>query len=893
MQNPSGCEICNRPESTDGLWCSSEMTTIYSHPPENGSEGVVLDDHLNDVAARVEYVVPPGARTPAGEPLRPVVKTLGYVHDLGKATTFFQDYLLDDRQPDNELLRHHAPLGAFAAYFALDARGFDTETCLAGFVAVAKHHGSLPDITDYIHTRAHRREGVEPRERNSAERRQNAVAKQIKNIDDNARELVSTVFEAATAGAEEWASFRDGFGELLDDIADTVAATGTTTGINRDALSSSCYGLVIQCWGSLVLADKTSAAGARNVAETYTEDQPSLDRLNDHIADIEASVSADPDGSQSERLNHLRSMAREDVLDNAADLAKAGGGVATLTLPTGMGKTLTGLSAALDIRDNLGGKRVIYALPFTSVIDQVVDDVSGIYDTDDHPHLLTAHHHLADASIEDNADADEADRSDDVAGMLGESWRAGLTVTTFVQLFESLAGPGNRQSMKLPALRNSVVVLDEPQSLPLDWWKIVPRLVKMLTEQFGATVIAMTATQPKLFPESPELVEGPEQYFEEVSRVSYHLDASTDRYIEARNEGDPKSYQDAATNLSEQLTAGTSALAVCNTIDSARHLTERLVENAPDAVDVAEQYDDVLRKKELTTGEDVAKRVQSVGDRAILHLSTRLRPADRLTLVDAAKELTEAGHPVAVVSTQLIEAGVDISFDRVYRDLAPIDSVVQAAGRCNRSFERDRGHVTVWWLAAPPDVEKTPAEAVYNRGTSLLPVAADTLASVRSDDGELTERAVARDAVERYYDRLHDDKCVGKQAYADYVDNARADKLSDLSLIDQRPSVDVVICRTDADHEIVESVRNAANAYDFDAFSDAIDETKSLRISVPVYPGDDETKEALNSLVPLVKNERFNRATGVRVLDVRRFENHFDQRTGFIVPDSTVAHQFI
>lgn len=870
------------------------MAVRYSHPPEDDRDGVYLADHLEDVAERVEYIVPADATTPAGESVRDVVETLAYVHDFGKATTFFQQYLGEiPGSPDYDQFRYHAPIGSFAAYYALDARGFDTETCLAGFVAVAKHHGRLPDVAEYVYDRAHRRDGVSARNQNPAEKQQSAIWEQIRDIDGHAPDLAEQVFDDATDGAGDWASFRDGFVDLLADIEAVVGTTGSGPGVDRDALSEPCYALVLQCWGGLVLADKTSAAGAPNDPATYAAETPSAKRLDEHVREIEADASADPDGTHAERLNHYRSRARDSVLENVATFADDGGGVATLTLPTGMGKTLTGLSAAFALRDRLDGRRVVYALPFTSVIDQVVDEVEEIYETSTASRLLTAHHHLAETTIRDDpgdtdARADEADRSDDVSGMLAESWRAGLTVSTFVQLFESLAGPGNRQSMKLPALRDSVVVLDEPQSLPLDWWKLVPRLVEILAERYGATVIAMTATQPQLFEDATELVDDPDAYFAAAERVSYDLDASTERYLSDR-EG-PKPYARAATELRAAFDTGESALAVCNTIDSARELTDRVTDAESTVVDVADEYADVLAEADDADAVDamaVADRVETAGERAVLHLSTRLRPADRLTLIETAKELTDRGYALVAVSTQLVEAGVDISFDRVYRDLAPIDSIVQAAGRCNRSFERDRGRVTVWWLDAPGDQEKTPAEAVYNRDASLLPVAADTLESVREDVGTLTETAVARTAVEKYYRRLHENRNVGKRTYANYVDDARADELGDLSLIDRQRAVDVLVCRTDAERDLVEDIRRADGEYDFEKRRQLLDETKSLRISVPVYREDSETADAVRGLPELVPDEN------LRVLDVRDYDSYFDGTTGFVVPESTVDHQFL
>jgi len=873
------------------------MAVRYSHPPENGHDGVELVDHLEDVARRVREIVAVDAETPAGESLRNVVETLAYVHDFGKATTFFQEYLLDSTEPEYKQYRYHAPAGSFAAYYALDARGFDTETCLAGFVAVAKHHGRLPDVVTYIHDRSYRRENVSPASFNSAERQQTAIAKQLADIESHVPELAAELFEEATAGTGSWEAFRTSFTNgLLGEISAAVETVGSGATISRDSLSDSCYGLVLECWGSLVLADKTSAASRSEPPGTnhspYEAEQPDLAVLNEYIDDLEASASADPDGTRSERLNYYRSRGRSTIVKNAADFAENGGGVATLTLPTGMGKTLSGLSAAETIRDELGGERVIYALPFTSIIDQVVDELKGIYGTDIFGRLLTAHHHLSETTIidETDGDVDEADSNDDVAGMLAEAWRAGLTVTTFVQLFESLAGPANAQSMKLPALRDSVVILDEPQSLPLDWWKLVPRLIEMLTEQYDASVIAMTATQPQLFEEATELVDDPKTYFEATARVQYELDPSTERYIDAQ-EG-PKSYTEAATELRNSVTAGKSTLAVCNTIDSARTLFDLVTDHEGPITSVGEIYADALETVE-TTAElgpaELAATIANSSDQSVLHLSTRLRPVDRLKLIETAKELTKREHGLLTVSTQLVEAGVDISFDRVYRDLAPIDSIVQAAGRCNRSFERGRGHVTVWWLDVPDEQDKTPAEAVYNRGATLLPVAAETLDSVRGEGSVLSETAVARTAVKQYYETLHERKDVGKATYAEYIDDARGDKLAELSLIDQRNAVDIVICRTDTERTLVQNVREAWRNYEFGHVRQLMDELKETRVSIPMYRADSEKADKLGHL-----NQVYDE-TDILWLDVREhgLGQYFDESTGFVIPDSTAERRIL
>lgn len=861
-------------------WCSSDVSRPYSHPPEDGQEGTYLLDHLEDVASRVKYVVPENATTPDGESLRSTVKTLAYLHDFGKATTYFQQYLKTGRSPDGDKrLRHHAPLGSFAAYYALDAQGFETETCLVGVVAVARHHGRLPNVAEYVFNRSHRQD-------NSADEYHAVLAKQIKDIDDEESKLAHQAFETATNGEGSWDEFRDGFIDLLDKMKEAVATSGIVPEPREDAVSETCYGLLLQCWGSLVLVDKTSAAGAPNHERTFAAETPSTDRLDEYVDGVEDNVRQDKDGSRSERLNYYRSRARESVLDAMPDFKTAHSDVATLTLPTGMGKTLTGLSAAQTLYNGDETGRVIYALPFTSIIDQIVDELETIYRTDGTGRLLTAHHHLAETTIQDSADADAADLSDDIGGMLAESWRAGLTVTTFVQLFESLAGPKNRQSMKLPALQDAVVVLDEPQSLPLDWWKLVARLVDILTEQYDATVIAMTATQPRLFEDEFELVNDPDQYFKAVHRVSYELDASTERYIESQSE--PKSYAEAAEEIDKAVRSGQTTLAVCNTIDSARELTEQ-VDNR-EFVDVGRLYDEELQEQGTVDEVDpveIAKRATASGDTALLHLSTRLRPADRLTLIEAAKELTERDHPTLTISTQLVEAGVDISFDRVFRDLAPIDSIVQAAGRCNRSFEREQGVVTIWWLDVPDDQSKTPAEAVYNRGTTLLPTVADTLQRIRDESGSLTEVDVARTGVKRYFKRLREDKDVGKQTYADWVDDAKAEELGALSLIDERLSAEIIVTRTPTERDQAEAIRSAHHTFEFEELRRLLEETKPLRLSVPYYSEDSEIADAITDLPPLIEDE------GIYELNVQQNPSHFDQTTGFVVPSTSVDHQFL
>ena len=865
--------------------------TPLSHPAE-GPEGepVELAVHLRDVATRAETVTATNAVSPAGESLSSITRLLGWVHDFGKSTTWFQQHIDHlDGKPPTATYKEHAPLGAVLAYYALEKRDFSEETCLAGFVAVWWHHGSLPDVVDAVFERTSRQSG-------GHSDRQEVIEYQVDNISKHVPNFSSDILNWITDGRASIDDFVDAVEnkQILQNIHNQVSRGTITKKKREDALSDDFYGLVLRLWSTLVLADKTSAAGAPGGEKAYGCTKPSFERLDAYVNQIESEATFDD--SREGQLNRLRSQARADVLNNVSGLTDSPNDVATLTLPTGLGKTLTGLSAALQIRDDSGADRVIYALPFTSIIDQVASEAADIYAEDNDTmegisSLLTVHHHLADTTVE--ARDTEEDLDDRVAGMLGESWRSGLTITTFVQLFESLAGPQNTQSMKLPALTHSVIILDEPQTLPHGWWKLIDRLVGLLASQYDATVIVMTATQPRLFDDdAPELVDNPEQYFVQAERVRYHLDRSVDAFL--RSEDDALGYDVAARQLTESVESETSTLAICNTIDSARELTDHVQETLSAATNIGEIYAKHLSERGGAQGINAAGLAQRIAEHepsvAVCHLTTRLRPVDRLTLIETIKQLTSSGIPTLVVATQLIEAGVDISFDHVYRDLAPLDSIVQAAGRCNRSFEAQYGNVTVWWLEAPNEQDMEPAVAVYDRGgPSLLSVTATALQQVRNEaEHTLSEPTVAVDGVNTYYRLLDEERDVGKADYVTYVDRAKAQQLGQLSLIDRRAAIDVLVCRTESEAQLIDDIKTAWRHNKFGRVDRLLNETKPMRISVPIYDPESDEAQRLSKELETVHGD-----TDLRWLDTRKREgDFFDSTTGLVVPDS-VDHRFL
>ncbi|MFC7216292.1 CRISPR-associated endonuclease Cas3'' [Saliphagus sp. GCM10025334] len=895
-----------------------EFTERPSHEDPDGKP-IPLDRHLYDVCERVGWLIPDDARTPAGDSLVELVEAVALIHDFGKLTAWFRDHLLSDSDGKPDGPKHHAPISALLAYYVLESREFDETDCLLGFLAVARHHGRLPDAVDYVH-----RAGIEQSGRIQTLYRSD-VRSQAAHIDETVPKLASVLVERATNSNGNWNEFLERLSRPESATELGWLAEGACSGRRLrpapEKLPSGFYESVLQVWSALVFADKASAAslttGVEVGKDAYRSTSPERQAIDDHIADIRAENATSDLGSRTERLNGRREEARQKVRDRAAEFVADDRRVATLTLPTGMGKTLTGLDAALTVLEETGTAsttgikegRLIYALPYTSIIDQVADESRELFEESDGDERITVDHHLAETLVSPPETAEEVadDAVENVAALLGESWRTGMVVTTFVQLFESLTGPTNARSMKLPSLYGSVVVLDEPQALPLEWWPLVDRLVELLTEEYGASVITMTATQPKLLSAGDQepfsLVSDPDPYYAELDRLDFALHPSAVAMLpgwdgeQSDTDGGAEqgslSYDRAGELVARRAEDGDSVLTICNTIDSSRELTEA-VANQTAILNVNEMYAEQLDATEHRTDsvrpeKTLADAVRQRHEREplLIHLTTRHRPCDRRHLIDVATDLAEAGEPVLFISTQLVEAGVDVSFDEVIRDFAPMDSLVQAAGRCNRSYDRARGRVTVWQLSPPPNREMTPASAVYGRGESLTKLTGQALATVY--DGEpIPEPDVTRDAVDHYFELL-EQRDVGADEYVDYLERAEAEQLSKLSLIDQRPAVDVIVTRTAEERKTVEEIRRMFAEYRWDKLNDLVESTADWQVSIPVYPGDNETIEKLSACEPL-----FSGADRL-VLDGRpgRHNGYFDATDGVVIPDTSVEARLL
>lgn len=346
-------------------------------------------------------------------------------------------------------------------------------------------------------------------------------------------------------------------------------------------------------------------------------------------------------------LNRLRERAYREVLEKELDLEKR---LISINLPTGLGKTLTSLAYALKLRKKILTEkgyipRIIYCLPFLSIIEQNAEQFEKVLQANGlkvDTNLLLKHHHLSEL----NYKKDEAEFEPDEAKILIEGWNSEIVVTTFAQLFYAFLSNRNRNLRKFHRLAGSIIILDEVQSIPTSYWLLMREVLKELTNQLDCYVVFVTATEPLIFSRE-EMVPLVDRnfYFEKMGRVVVKPQLQKDMTLEEFAEDVP-------------IENGKSYLFILNTINSAKNFYE------------------LLKSK--------------VGDEEVIYLSAHVVPYERLARIKRMKEKKTR----FAVTTQVVEAGVDIDFDVVYRDLAPLDSINQAAGRCNRNWT-DKGDVIV------------------------------------------------------------------------------------------------------------------------------------------------------------------------------------------------------
>lgn len=480
---------------------NSCKTTAESHP------GVPLIAHLKAVGRGCLQMAQTNTTNfgVSQQTKEMLLYTCGAFHDLGKATAYFQCYLLDPKGIHTQLKNHALPSAVFV-FFAtkqllakIPEAGKQQSYFLAAmcFLVVKRHHGHLRNFKNEI----------------ALGDKRDDLLKQYAAIDPGmAQEIIDACLDQyhiriLWSDFLAWFcsdSFEKEFGfEYLDFESDEFNSWD-------DTRKMSAYYLFLWMFSVLLNADKSDVilAGANPAIGI-----PSFDYLRKY----------------REKNGFDRPVSNIDCWKNEAYIATIASlgktfhpekRLYSITLPTGLGKTLTSLGVALQLKTlaKLHTGRIIYTIPFTSVIDQTFQVFEKVFEYPDNT-LLLKHHHLAEPMYKESEDSV---RDQNEGHYLIETWQSAVIVTTFVQLLECLITNNKSKLLKLPSIADSVIVLDEVQQVPYQIWQVVRRSFLTIAENLNCYFILMSATQPLIFDphhEIKELVPNKEKYFSLFNRT--------------------------------------------------------------------------------------------------------------------------------------------------------------------------------------------------------------------------------------------------------------------------------------------------------------------------------------------------------------------------------------
>lgn len=540
-------------------------------------------------------------------------------HDIGKGSVYFQKYIVKEA-PSSDTTRH-SEISALWAYsyitHRLKAHPLDA---IFAYVCIKYHHGNLGDISELL----------------SPCLSGNILHRISDGID---YKEINAILESVGLNGD---LSREGFKKLMQEIDDCTISSQYR---RCKSIIGEDYWLKLQyLFSILIWADKYSAI-FHNSAHEDIHRNWSIEQIDNYRRSLTGGLGV---------VSKIRNEAYDqiDTLINSADR------LYSLNLPTGTGKTLNSLKVALSLKKaQTNIQRIIYCLPFTSIIDQnqkVCEDILACNSIEANSSMILPHHHLADSAYisQDELSPDEGD-------FLVETWDSELVITTFVQLLACMLSVMNNRLKRFHRLANSIIILDEVQNIPHYYWKLLRKVLLLLAKHMNSIVILVTATLPMVFKGEDDVVElviNKQHWFSVLDRVELVCDLIHDKTdINALAELIIRDHKQAPT---------WNKLIILNTIQGSLSLHQLLIEALPGI--------------------------------EILYLSSNVVPKQRLERIMRIKNATRTG--LIIVATQVVEAGVDIDVDVVYRDLAPLDSIIQAAGRCNRNNTQRKSQVILLQL---------------------------------------------------------------------------------------------------------------------------------------------------------------------------------------------------
>lgn len=591
----------------------------------------VLEKALQHFSDKINFEI-------SNEELKSLLKVIVQFHDLGKYTSFFQNYLLKKGRIDNDKKRH-PPIGAFASYNLLKDK--NEKQALIALYLTFLHHANLTDVAGYSEKlNAHL---------------SRIIDFQKKDLEVNL-DLIENELNISNLKS------------LINYPDEKVIRRGFKLWVKRNA-DIKDYFLLNYLFSLLIEADKLDASDT-TIYQLKSIDSNLVDKRFGKPA-----ITVDINSLKKLSNDELKNFCRTVVMSNINQDDILSHYLFTLTAPTGIGKTMTALDFAIKLKAKVKEclqieSRIIYALPFINIIEQALDEYKKTLP--DGIEIL-AHYQYADVfgkDSEENKNNDSSEKNYNQKLMSLDTWQADIVITSFVQFFETLIGNRNKLLKKFNHYANAIIILDEVQTLRLDQMPLIGAALFYLTKFLKSRVIMMTATKPKIFElaqehilknegdfiKPKELLECYEELFSVFERTK--IISMLDVDFEHKN---------IATDFINKIfsvkwSPDKSCIIVCNTVNR--------------SIEIFNSIKKFIGDKHFNNN--------------VEYLSTNIIPAHRFERIQRIKDLISEGKAPVLVSTQVVEAGVDLDFDMGVRDLGPIDSIIQVAGRVNRNNNPDK-----------------------------------------------------------------------------------------------------------------------------------------------------------------------------------------------------------
>lgn len=643
--------------------------TYFSHSQQlddgtvKGSK--LLADHIAGVSKNAQTRFYDGVQFSysSGE-LRELLRKIVTYHDLGKYTSYFQNYLLQTKPIDSKL-KQHAKFGGYAAYHQLHRN--DGKTALAALLLIFRHHSNLIAL-----------DSVATLIESDAER---VFKEQKKNLQGKLPEIEN---ELGLTNLSEILRFPDS--------RQVRKACKIWVKKNQNVED---YFLINYLFSLLIEADKLDASETPLYSLTPTASDWVDKRFSKPAEDLTGFKNLS--GLSN---NELRNLCRAEVVSHieADDILDQK--IFTLTAPTGIGKTMTALDFSLKLKTKIREKekretQIIYALPFINIIEQALNEYEQTLPKEDL--RILGHYQFADVfGIQSDSDEEKYHQK----LMKLDTWQGDVVITSFVQFFETLISNRNRLLKKFNHFAGGIIILDEVQTLRLDQMPLLGAVLFYLAKFLNVRVILMTATKPKIFElaeqeilkfegeqvQPLELLTNHEKIFSLFERTSIrpllHL---------LKGGKDEKSTEFVQNLFSGKWTSDQSCLIVCNTVNR--------------SIEIRNEIEKYLNDKHF--------------DNPVYYLSTNIIPADRLESIQQIKNSIKNYEAPILIATQVVEAGVDLDFNMGFRDLGPIDSMIQVAGRINRSNKRKQQNEPLY-IVDFGECQKIYGQLTYQQASKAL-----------------------------------------------------------------------------------------------------------------------------------------------------------------------------